>query len=128
MPLQIEFVPSLESNAMHRFENYRLKGSLEFGERNRRVDECGRWMLRLIRVIWLITASCIVSSPLKRETVRSTYFSISDRKGELGRNEISREGLFVLNYKYPRFERRKDPCVLSGFPVLYHLDSPFTDL
>lgn len=51
-----------------------------------------------------------------------------DRKGELGRNEISREGLFVLNYKYPRFERRKDPCVLSGFPVLYHLDSPFTDL
>lgn len=52
MPLQIEFVPSLESNAMHRFENYRLKGSLEFGERNRRgkfeewtsvVDGCYDW-------------------------------------------------------------------------------------
>lgn len=113
---------------MHRFENYHHKGSLGFGERNRRgkFEECGRWMLRLIRVIWLTIASCIVS--LKRETVRSTYFSISDRRGELGRNEISRVGLFVLNYKYPRFERRKDPCVLPGFPVLYDLDSPFTDL
>lgn len=82
-----------------------------------------------IRVIWLIITLRLHRFPaVEKMNVRSTHDPFFDKGWkELGRNEISRVGLFILNYKYPRLERWKDPFLLLPgimYPVFtYDFDS-----
>lgn len=110
VPLQIEFVVSLEHGPPQ--DSLRL-----FSEENWKSG----WLLWCLdgwhRSIFgnLVNHRVFVFPQLKRGTFdrRVTYFS--KRWNELGRNEISRVGLFILNYKYPRLERWKDPPLLLPF-------------
>lgn len=78
-----------------------------------------------IRVIWLIITLCLHRFPaVEKMNVRSTHDPFFDKGWkELGRNEISRVGLFhfKLQISAPRAVERSAPVIaryhVSGFHV-----------